>query len=140
MIDFQTLFNQDSMNDANGQNLLFNFVDGLYDFLYYNIAPHISTEGRIAYQNAGLCSDTTDESLCPAYFRSQFLNCFDALQNQSSSMTAKLPAKLRCMCLPGNCTNCICVKANRICNRWCHSGNDKGDAIKCLNCGIWDVT
>jgi len=139
MVDFQNLFELNSIGQVNGETWTFTYEDdsGIYDFLYHNIGPHISLEGRTAYQTAGLCTDIMDESLCPAYFRSQFVSVFEVLQSVSKRLTSKIPSKLRCVCLTGNCKNCVCVKANRKCNRWCHGKDDNKDcSVQCLNSDV----
>lgn len=144
MVDFQNLFFLKSILNVNGAtswNYTFDNEDRIFDFLHHNIGPHISVEGRLAYKAAGLCTDVTDDSLCPAYFRSQYMDVLEVLQNASSkvSLKKKVPSKLRCSCNPGNCVKCSCVTANRICNRWCHNKGDAEDSIYCQNCDISKV-
>lgn len=139
MIDFQQLFAMDSISKVNGESWVFTFEEDaqVFDFLYHSIAPHVSEEGRQAYVDGGLCEDITNTSLCPAFFRSQYIDVFEVLQRTSQASTSKISAKMRCNCFSGNCENCACVKANRICGLWCHSGNNvRQEKVQCQNCDI----
>jgi hypothetical protein len=139
MMEFQKLFSIESVSSVNGDSWM-PVYETAFDFLYRSITPHISEEGKRAYVEGGLCEDITNSSLCPAFFRSQYLDVYRVLQRNALESTSKISVKIRCNCHPGNCENCVCVKANRICGLWCHSsGKFRREKVECQNCKIFHV-